>query len=1001
MKNTLTNLTFFFGCFILLSISSYAQLVDYTWPTGSGEAVLSDKYRVFVTEGNGTEQEVSVLMSTATYAEADARWSDLEGRTFSFVNLSYNPTGSNDLTIRVEKIFGSSASSISVHPKSYNITPSSSSGLSTTFTVGSNQKYFSVHFDADDNRSSEYGWIEHMLAIFVDPLETDMPDTASPDLVYYSNTLSSSDLANARTIYFQPGHHNLKDYQNGGNIDGEGVLYLSNGQEVYIEGGAFVEGIIDVLSDDEDDIKIYGRGILSGRQYDWRKNAGFNGVEHDQLIRVRMDAIIDGISVIESMHHGIVGSNRTTVKNVKLLGWHANNDGLRLGRNSETSHSFIRAVDDHFYNFDNYIHDCVIWAGHNGAIITYGWGGTGSSAYNSGSSIVENIDVIHPEWLNLGNNNGIIASQVGYDYQPYEYDDSTTTVLRNFRVEGSVPGIVNLKARSGSSTAIQTTEAELGYLGDLVLEFFEVEDIFESGQIRGETNPTSDGSSTWIVKNIHFQNIVVGDVCLDANNVDEYIDIDPVTTSNITFDCGTIVNLPPDVTDLVAVATSCNSVDLTWTDVPYEDEYRVRRRIVDNEGNVVEDYTNLTDLPAGSTTYTDNSAASDTMYEYVVRPVQDDVAVATSNKGAVTTPATCLPPDVSDLVISEFSCNSVTLVWSDIEFEDEYRVRRRVVDEDGEIIEDYTNLADVPAGTVTYTDNTVSESTIYQYVVRPVQADVAVATSNRPEVSIPVCITLSCDTDVMAFPYTEGFESNDGWIQLSGDDGDWTRDSNGTPSRNTGPTSAVEGSYYLYLEASNNGLGSNATAILESPCFDLSGESSAAFTFQYHMYGSTMGSLALSITSDDETWTNLWSLSGNQSNQWEEALIDLSSYVGRVVKLRFTGTTGSGWRSDVTIDDLELAVSSGNSKVASPEDVLSVSANDNTVLYPNPANGAFINLRTSVVYRTYSILDLSGKHIQAGELTSETIDISVLKPGSYFVEFRNNTETQLLRFIKE
>lgn len=175
---------------------------------------------------------------------------------------------------------------------------------------------------------------------------------------------------------------------------------------------------------------------------------------------------------------------------------------------------------------------------------------------------------------------------------------------------------------------------------------------------------------------------------------------------------------------------------------------------------------------------------------------------------------------------------------------------------------------------------------------------------------------LSCSATISSFPYSEGFESGDGWTQSTVDDGDWYGISGATPSVGTGPTSAVEGSNYLFLEASTNGspgqIGNNATAILESPCFDLSGETIATFSFQNHMYGTSVGSLSLEVTTDDNVWVSIWSESGDQGDQWNAVDVSLDSYIGGTVKLRFVGTTGNGWSSDIAIDDLSLT-SSGSS----------------------------------------------------------------------------------------
>ncbi len=170
--------------------------------------------------------------------------------------------------------------------------------------------------------------------------------------------------------------------------------------------------------------------------------------------------------------------------------------------------------------------------------------------------------------------------------------------------------------------------------------------------------------------------------------------------------------------------------------------------------------------------------------------------------------------------------------------------------------------------------------------------------------------SFTCESTISSFPYSEGFESGlGGWVQSSADDINWTRDANGTPSSSTGPSSASEGSYYLYVESSSPNYPSKV-AIVESPCFDLSGESSATFDFDYHMYGSNMGTLALEASTDG-TWNQIWSLSGNQGNSWASASVDLSSYLGETVKLRFKGTTGSSYRGDMTIDKLSLTTSGG------------------------------------------------------------------------------------------
>jgi hypothetical protein len=134
---------------------------------------------------------------------------------------------------------------------------------------------------------------------------------------------------------------------------------------------------------------------------------------------------------------------------------------------------------------------------------------------------------------------------------------------------------------------------------------------------------------------------------------------------------------------------------------------------------------------------------------------------------------------------------------------------------------------------------------------------------------------------------------------------DWSVRSGSTPSSGTGPSSAYEGTYYAYMESSSPNYPSK-TAFLKGPSFDLTGRTYAEMMFQYHMYGSYMGTLYVEISDNCENWTELWSLSGNQGNNWYFASIDLSPYIGQVITVRFRGVTGSNYTGDMAIDDIAV-----------------------------------------------------------------------------------------------
>lgn len=168
----------------------------------------------------------------------------------------------------------------------------------------------------------------------------------------------------------------------------------------------------------------------------------------------------------------------------------------------------------------------------------------------------------------------------------------------------------------------------------------------------------------------------------------------------------------------------------------------------------------------------------------------------------------------------------------------------------------------------------------------------------------PTCTTVS------SFPYSEGFESGTGnWVQASDDNFDWTRKTGTTGSSNTGPSAAAEGSYYMYTEASSPNYPSKSANFL-SPCFDFSSLSSPELSFQYHMYGATMGTLSIQVSTDGgNTWSsNIWSLSGDQGNSWKSATVGLSSYSGQSsVRIRMRGVTGTSYTGDISIDDISIS----------------------------------------------------------------------------------------------
>ena len=112
-------------------------------------------------------------------------------------------------------------------------------------------------------------------------------------------------------------------------------------------------------------------------------------------------------------------------------------------------------------------------------------------------------------------------------------------------------------------------------------------------------------------------------------------------------------------------------------------------------------------------------------------------------------------------------------------------------------------------------------------------------------------IAQTCGSTISTYPYSQGFETGvGGWTQDGGDNFDWTRDSGGTPSNGTGPSTGNASTWYMYIETSSP-RSNGDVANFESPCFNLTSVSTATFSFYYHMYGANIGGLYVELSTDN------------------------------------------------------------------------------------------------------------------------------------------------------
>jgi hypothetical protein len=153
------------------------------------------------------------------------------------------------------------------------------------------------------------------LLLFANPLETEVPQEGD-----------------ANVIYFGPGVHKPEK------------IALQSNQTLYLAGGAVVKA--EVLAQGSN-IKIRGRGILDGSDWEWRKGPVGNLI----AIRNSTDVEVRDITIRGASHWTIVprNSRRVTIRNVKLCNSRVqNDDGINPCNSQDVliTDCFIRSDDD-------------------------------------------------------------------------------------------------------------------------------------------------------------------------------------------------------------------------------------------------------------------------------------------------------------------------------------------------------------------------------------------------------------------------------------------------------------------------------------------------------------------------------------------------------------------------------------------------------------------------------------------------------------------------------
>lgn len=269
--------------------TSAAKVITY--PAPAGEALSAD-YQV-----HASGRQVDVYTARVLDPPfASKQWD--HGGSYSFA--SFDTSG----PVVVHIVSRRSLRNVVIRPRSSGIHPT----LEDDYTL-------QLTLDRPRKLSIEPNGKKALLLLFANPLETDAPKPGDKSVVY-----------------FGPGVHKPEK------------IVLHSNQTLYLAGGAVVKA--EVLAKGAN-IRIHGRGILDGSDWQWRKGPVGNLI----AIRNSTDVEVNGITLRGSSHWTIVPKNsqRVTVRNVKLCNSRVqNDDGINPCNSQDVliTDCFIRSDDD-------------------------------------------------------------------------------------------------------------------------------------------------------------------------------------------------------------------------------------------------------------------------------------------------------------------------------------------------------------------------------------------------------------------------------------------------------------------------------------------------------------------------------------------------------------------------------------------------------------------------------------------------------------------------------
>ena len=456
-------------CLLFSIVPAWAGSVQ-VYPAPAGEE-LSEDFGVQV-EG----KQIPVYVAKVACAEPERRWKAMDDKAHSaeyFEKASFayfDMQGTVTVTVSCRQVIQSAK----VLPSSWKITPTIQ-GKRLSLTL-SEAKPLTIEVNGN--------WVGS-LHLFANPPEAQAPKPADPNVVF-----------------FGPGIHEVSH------------LVVTNNQTVYVAGGAIVRAIIG--SEEPFQISSYSglrtyspTFVLRGTNITFRGRGIIDGsrctTHARNLVQVQgQDITLEGVILRDSSTWNIPirRSERVTVKNLKLLGYRANSDGIDIcnSRDVTVESCFLRTLDDLIVVKTDkgqgearriVARDCVLW-------------NEVAHALSIGAELRENVDDV------LFTNCDIIHDK-GREWtlRVYHCDSARISNVRfeNLRIEES-PRLISLWIDKAS----WTRDSERGHIDGVAFK-----------NIRAVADPLRvelhGFDETHAVENVVFEGVVVNGKPLSPTDV--------------------------------------------------------------------------------------------------------------------------------------------------------------------------------------------------------------------------------------------------------------------------------------------------------------------------------------------------------------------------------------------------------------------------------------------------------------------------------------------------